>query len=68
MSLSEIYVFVLVLFFFRRQPTALTHFNFDATMLSLGDVYKGLCRDRETYYFLWVAVRKVLEEAPNVTK
>jgi hypothetical protein len=37
-------------------------------MLSLGDVYKGLQRDRETYYFLWVAVRKVLEEAPNVTK
>ena len=46
----------------------MTHFNFDATMLSLGDVYKGLQRDRETYYFLWVAVRKVLEEAPNVTK
>jgi hypothetical protein len=37
-------------------------------MLSLDDVYKGLRHDNETYYFLWVAVRKVLEEAPNVTK
>ena len=52
----------------RRCHTALTHFKFDATALSLDDVYKGLCRDKETFYFLWVAVRKVLEEAPNVTK
>jgi hypothetical protein len=37
-------------------------------MLSLDDVYKGLRQDRETYYFLWVAVRKVLEEAPGVNK
>jgi hypothetical protein len=52
----------------RHRHTALTHFKFDATALSLDDVYKGLCRDKETFYFLWVAVRKVLEEAPNVTK
>ena len=52
----------------RHRHTALTHFNFDATALSLDDVYKGLCRDKETFYFLWVAVRKVLEEVPNVTK
>ncbi|KAH9983377.1 hypothetical protein BJV74DRAFT_886819 [Russula compacta] len=43
---------------------ALMHRNFDASMLSLDDVYKGLVRDKETYYFLWVAVRKVLAEAP----
>ena len=47
---------------------ALTHFKFDATMLSLDDVCNGLRHDRETYYFLWVAVRKVLEEAPGVKK
>jgi hypothetical protein len=35
-------------------------------MLSLDNVYKGLNEDLETYYFLWVAVRKVLAEAPNV--
>jgi hypothetical protein len=35
-------------------------------MLSLDNVYKGLKGDLETYYFLWVAVRKVLAEAPNV--
>jgi hypothetical protein len=34
-------------------------------MLSLDNVYKGLNRDLETYYFLWVAVRKVLGEAPG---
>ena len=46
----------------------MTHFKFDATMLSLDDVYEGLRHDRETYYFLWVAVRKVLEEAPDINK
>ena len=35
-------------------------------MVSLDNVYKGLNGDPETYYFLWVAVRKVLAEAPNV--
>ncbi len=35
-------------------------------MLSLDDVYKGIQSDMETYYFLWVAVRKVLAEVPNV--
>jgi hypothetical protein len=50
-------------------PTALTHFKFDSTILSLDDLYKGLSRDQETYYFLWVAVHKVLEDqAANVTK
>ncbi|KAH9955409.1 hypothetical protein BC827DRAFT_874468 [Russula dissimulans] len=45
---------------------ALSHFKFDASMLSLDNVYKALNRDMETYYFLWVAVRKVLAaEAPN---
>jgi hypothetical protein len=34
--------------------------------VSLDNVYKGLNGNRETYYFLWVAVRKVLAEAPNV--
>ena len=35
-------------------------------MLSLDNVYKGIQNDMETYYFLWVAVHKVLAEAPNV--
>jgi hypothetical protein len=35
-------------------------------LLSLNDLYKGIQNDVETYYFLWVAVRKVLAEAPNV--
>jgi hypothetical protein len=38
----------------------------DASVLSLDNVYKGIQNDMETYYFLWVAVRKVLAEAPNV--
>jgi hypothetical protein len=45
---------------------ALMHFNFDSSTLSLDNVYKALNHDMETYYFLWVAVRKVLAEAPNV--
>ena len=45
---------------------ALAHYDLDASKVSLDDVYKGLNGDRETYYFLWVAVRKVLAEAPNV--
>jgi hypothetical protein len=52
----------------RHRHAALTHFNFDATAPSLDDLYRGLCRDKETFYFLWVAVRKVLEEVPDVTK
>ncbi|KAI9507114.1 hypothetical protein F5148DRAFT_159889 [Russula earlei] len=44
---------------------ALAHYNFDASALSLDNVYKALKRDVETYYFLWVAVRKVLAEAPS---
>jgi hypothetical protein len=43
---------------------ALAQYDLDASMLSLDNVYKGLNRDLETYYFLWVAVRKVLGEAP----
>ena len=54
---SEFYFIVLI---------ALAHYNLDASMLSLDNVYKGLKGDLETYYFLWVAVRKVLAEAPNV--
>jgi hypothetical protein len=38
----------------------------DASVLSLDNIYKGIQNDMETYYFLWVAVRKVLAEAPNV--
>ncbi len=38
------------------------HHGFDATVLSLDTVYKGLNHDKETYYLLWVAVRKVLAE------
>lgn len=38
------------------------HHDFDATFLSLDTVYKALNHDRETYYLLWVAVRKVLAE------
>jgi len=45
---------------------ALIHFNFDSSTLSLDNVYKALNHDMETYYFLWVAVRKVLAEAPNI--
>lgn len=45
---------------------ALAHYNLDASVLSLDNVYKGIQSDMETYYFLWVAVRKVLAEAPNV--
>ncbi|KAI9452044.1 hypothetical protein BJY52DRAFT_1294837 [Lactarius psammicola] len=41
---------------------ALMHHDFDATVLSLDTVYKALNHDRETYYHLWVAVRKVLAE------
>lgn len=41
---------------------ALMHHDFDATFLSLDTVYKALNHDRETYYLLWVAVRKVLAE------
>lgn len=41
------------------------HYDFDATVLSLDTVYKGLNQDRETYYLLWVAVRKVLAEGPG---
>lgn len=47
-------------------PIALAHYHLDASMVSLDDVYKGLIGDVETYYFLWVAARKVLAEAPNV--
>ena len=45
---------------------ALAHYNLDASVLSLDNVYKGIQNDMETYYFLWVAVHKVLAEAPNV--
>jgi hypothetical protein len=45
---------------------ALAHYKLDASVLSLDNVYKGIQNDMETYYFLWVAVRKVLAEAPNV--
>ena len=45
---------------------ALAHYDLDASVLSLDNVYKGIQNDMETYYFLWVAVRKVLAEAPNV--
>jgi hypothetical protein len=45
---------------------ALAHYDLDASVLSLDNVYKGIQSDMETYYFLWVAVRKVLAEAPNV--
>ena len=44
----------------------LMHHDFDATVLSLDTVYKSLKHDRETYYLLWVAVRKVLAEASAV--
>jgi hypothetical protein len=54
------------LFFFIIVPIALAHYNLDASVLSLDNVYKGIQNDMETYYFLWVAVRKVLAEAPNV--
>ncbi|KAI9438074.1 hypothetical protein H4582DRAFT_233318 [Lactarius indigo] len=37
---------------------ALMHYDFDATVLSLDTVYKALNHDRETYYLLWIAVRK----------
>ncbi len=47
-------------------PIALAHYDLDASVLSLNDLYKGIQNDVETYYFLWVAVRKVLAEAPNV--
>ena len=45
------------------------HHDFDATVLSLDAVYKGLTHDKETYYLLWVAVHKVLAEksATNLT-
>jgi hypothetical protein len=43
------------------------HFDFNASVLSLDNVYKGLNHDMETYYYLWVAVHKVLAEAPNKT-
>lgn len=54
------------LFFLTIIPIALAHYNLDASVLSLDNVYKGIQNDMETYYFLWVAVRKVLAEAPNV--
>jgi len=44
---------------------ALMHFDFDATVLSLDNVYNGLNHDVETYYHLWVAVHKVLAEERN---
>ncbi|KAH9046640.1 hypothetical protein EDB84DRAFT_1465825 [Lactarius hengduanensis] len=49
---------------------ALMHHDFDATVLSLDTVYKALNHDRETYYLLWVAVRKVLaeESSPDLTR
>jgi hypothetical protein len=59
----------LFLFPFHHYPIimiALAHYNLDASVLSLDNVYKGIQNDMETYYFLWVAVRKVLAEAPNV--
>ena len=43
------------------------HYDFDATVLSLDAVYKGLNHDRETYYLLWIAVRKVLAEEPGAS-
>lgn len=52
-------------FFFLFQhgnDLALMHYDFDGTLLSLDTVYKGLNHDRETYYLLWIAVRKVLAE------
>lgn len=57
-----------VLFVFHHYPIiiALAHYDLDASVLSLDNVYKGIQSDMETYYFLWVAVRKVLAEAPNV--
>jgi hypothetical protein len=57
--------FRFVLFFFIIL-IALAHYQLDASVLSLDNVYKGIQSDMETYYFLWVAVRKVLAEAPNV--
>ncbi|KAH8977850.1 hypothetical protein EDB86DRAFT_2997916 [Lactarius hatsudake] len=49
---------------------ALMHHDFDATVLSLDNVYKALNHDKETYYLLWVAVRKVLaeESSPDLTR
>lgn len=46
---------------------ALMHYDFDATLLSLDTVYNGLNHDRETYYLLWIAVRKVLAEEPGAS-
>jgi hypothetical protein len=43
------------------------HYDFDATLLSLDRVYNGLNHDRETYYLLWIAVRKVLAEEPGAS-
>ncbi|KAF8265671.1 hypothetical protein EI94DRAFT_1702315 [Lactarius quietus] len=45
----------------------LLHYDFDATLLSLDTVYKGLNQDKETYYLLWIAVRKVLAEEAGAT-
>ena len=53
-------------FFFIVILIALAHYKLDASVLSLDNVYKGIQNDMETYYFLWVAVHKVLAEAPNV--
>ena len=55
-------------FFFQHgNDLALMHYDFDATVLSLDAVCKGLNHDRETYYLLWIAVRKVLAEEPGAS-
>jgi hypothetical protein len=51
--------------FFFSLSLALSHFNFDASVLSLDNLFKALNHDMETYYHLWVAVHKVLAEAPS---